>query len=1028
MAATVINQITNTSTASQVIQPTPKPGEVLIGKDPTGREVWAKPVSPEQAQATAQITQQISSGQIGAIISSTGEILATYKPGTSPPMREVMEHLNKPQNQPNITQQNQIIDTSKIVLGPSVPVSQPKPSMVPPGTTTQSVNVPVPEYRQIGYTTYNVSATEVRSEYGTIQKPDAGKLFDVEAIGKGAPSGSIVEKTPTGATIRVPEWAALPPGVFESPGTSIYVKTEGGRTIEKGVMPTQDLLQPQASKMFLEEPFIRFSADPNAIISGKVVSIGHALFSDQSIDLIASQIKAEPASPQGFVLRPSFSAASVPVGKDIARRYVQEAYIANLPYEQRQGAAIQLWQQNIMTSATQSAPGIFITSYFGGAVLGKAFSVAPSIIGRTATTAASYTFAATTTALLAQNVWGTMTSTALKPEQKVAELAVVAGAVYTGYKGFKEGPNIQSPIAYGKVMSQGGDVIYRGVYLQKGYATLPLVGESGGKLIIGMPSPERIALAAGDLPRLQGNLGREIGIQALKTRYPDYVIEWKQDLFSLSSPLISQKSAFIAKTLEFEKVGFAPKQAKILTDYLAYESKYAIRGSAGESPQLAEHLKGENIFGKIGDVDIQVGAGKAETGKLVKGLFEKYKAAGYDVKITTPEENFLATGRRTSTTILNLGTPARPLSKGGMALSFKPVGAEEYVYLGGKGAEIGEGIMRQPLIDIQGVKVQALGEQLGYRYLLTSTPQKESFAPLPSRSPQKGKLDVPRLPVDIESQLLSREASVSQAINPLYRAQTTYLRALQMKIFGGPPGTIPLYESDSTGLIGRTASGTYDYYPVESYYRGRVSSSPGALAGSSGGTATSSPGALSLISKFTAPQSRIVVPSQPSYGSAPSGYESPLSPIGYIQPPITPPQRSVPSRYTGTQYTFIPLPTKEQGYLYGGSYGERKQKRQLPVGRIAWKQGAVFKVWYAPFGQKNVKTTRRPIEGVQYFKGFGSASRSAVKRGGVVPEKASRTMGIVRITARTPKEKPSLTFMSRGRQTGKKKEKSWLGL
>jgi hypothetical protein len=98
-------------------------------------------------------------------------------------------------------------------------------------------------------------------------------------------------------------------------------------------------------------------------------------------------------------------------------------------------------------------------------------------------------------------------------------------------------------------------------------------------------------------------------------------------------------------------------------------------------------------------------------------------------------------------------------------------------------------------------------------------------------------------------------------------------------------------------------------------------------------------------------------------------------------------------------------------------FGEEPLQRAKKVGELAWKQGAFFKTWRFPFGQKDVTTTRKPLKGVPYEKGFGSASRSAVKRGEWIPEEVSRKMGVVSMTAYTPDGKPELTFkgIKRGR-------------
>lgn len=1015
------------------------PGQVYIGTDPTGKPVYGTPVSAETAQRQDVLTKAAAQGHIVPE-------LGVYQPGNVNYPKPAAPQ--EPQNQ---QVQTKLPDLSNVRIVRTETIT-PQAQYRQPGET-ERINVPVPDYRVIGYTSYKVSETEVRSEYGSVQKPETGKVFDVEAIVKGTPGGSFIEKVPGGVVIKVPEWAALPPGMLEKPGTSLYVRTQGGITQEKGVISSAELLGDIAAKEYMSANF-----------GSKITAVGHTLFSEYSKPLFVSQIKTGTSEYTGkprLVLAINESAAAGVIGKDIIRRYTINQYLKNLPSGQRDAETLRIWQEGIGTSLTQSVPGTIITSYAGGLVLGKVFSVAPSVLGTQAAKAASYTFGGLMTGALVGNVVSTITSTRLTGAEKAVELAVVGGAVWAGYEGFKEGPNVQSPIGAGKVKSeqlvfrkppagsgltkaeykqlQGSDVIYEGIYLQKGYKIQPIIGESGGKIILGMPKTEQIALEPGALPELRGNIGRSIGIQALKGIYSPEEIVWKTKLFTLSSTLVSQKSAFTAKTLELERLGLDPKQAKIFVKTMSENAKIAmIRGSAGENIQLPESFrskdiprgKSEGVFGKVGDIDIQVGKSKEQTFSLAENIYQQYKAAGYKITISSPEEVMAIRGRKTATTIINIETSTRKLIPGdiksGLSLSFKPIGSEEYVYLGGKQNEIGEGIYRTEPIKIQKVSVQTLGEQLGYRYVLTTTPQLKGFGPLASRAPSKGKLDVPRLPIDIESQLQSREASIQQVINPFYKAETSYLRNLQTDIYGAPTqGTI--ITSDTTGLITQP-SAEYAYSPYESYYGGKKTISPEYLSAYRSSRISTMPSALSGMSTlptksaYTAPISPTISPIQ-----APKQSVS-ASTFSAVASPFIGPQRPVPSRMVGSQYIFIPLNEKQYGYGLGMSGQKRGERKRQPIGRVAWKQGAVYKVWYAPFGQKNVRTTRRPLEGVQYYKGFRSATKSAVRRGGVVPEKISRTMGIVRLTARTPRDKPSLMFKSRSVQTKKVRKGGWLGL
>ena len=97
---------------------------------------------------------------------------------------------------------------------------------------------------------------------------------------------------------------------------------------------------------------------------------------------------------------------------------------------------------------------------------------------------------------------------------------------------------------------------------------------------------------------------------------------------------------------------------------------------------------------------------------------------------------------------------------------------------------------------------------------------------------------------------------------------------------------------------------------------------------------------------------------------------------------------------------------------------------------IAWKHGIMYKmIWYPYDKKENIYNSRKPIAGVKYLKGVGSASESAIARG-VPPEVIKRTMGIVEITFTTAKgKKPVLTYapspmVQSGRPTTKARPKA----
>jgi hypothetical protein len=74
---------------------------------------------------------------------------------------------------------------------------------------------------------------------------------------------------------------------------------------------------------------------------------------------------------------------------------------------------------------------------------------------------------------------------------------------------------------------------------------------------------------------------------------------------------------------------------------------------------------------------------------------------------------------------------------------------------------------------------------------------------------------------------------------------------------------------------------------------------------------------------------------------------------------------------------------------------------------IAWKQGIMYKAIYPPYGKKDIINSRKPIEGVKYYEGAGSAQRSALSKG-LPPEVVKRKMGIVTIEFNTGKDRTKL--------------------
>jgi len=76
-------------------------------------------------------------------------------------------------------------------------------------------------------------------------------------------------------------------------------------------------------------------------------------------------------------------------------------------------------------------------------------------------------------------------------------------------------------------------------------------------------------------------------------------------------------------------------------------------------------------------------------------------------------------------------------------------------------------------------------------------------------------------------------------------------------------------------------------------------------------------------------------------------------------------------------------------------------------GIIAWKQGWCYKLIFPPYFQDNIINSRKPLAGVKYYKGAGSAMKSIIARHGYVPPEVLRDMGIQDLIIRTPWEKKS---------------------
>ena len=81
-------------------------------------------------------------------------------------------------------------------------------------------------------------------------------------------------------------------------------------------------------------------------------------------------------------------------------------------------------------------------------------------------------------------------------------------------------------------------------------------------------------------------------------------------------------------------------------------------------------------------------------------------------------------------------------------------------------------------------------------------------------------------------------------------------------------------------------------------------------------------------------------------------------------------------------------------------------------GLIAWKQGSVYKIWFYPYGENDLKTSGKPIFGVIYAEGLGSVQKSIVQIGDMINRPLKHDLGIVKIDIPYTgmKTKPDIKF------------------
>jgi hypothetical protein len=170
------------------------------------------------------------------------------------------------------------------------------------------------------------------------------------------------------------------------------------------------------------------------------------------------------------------------------------------------------------------------------------------------------------------------------------------------------------------------------------------------------------------------------------------------------------------------------------------------------------------------------------------------------------------------------------------------------------------------------------------------------------------------------------------------------------------------------------------------------------------------------------------------YGGVPTKYpEKPPYPPSTKYPPTTqypssvyPPKAPYPTPVTPATPKYPPtmptIPGKQPpvgGITIKTKHGDKYLSQGDLQASIAWRQGKLqgnrplYKLWFPPYGQKDIHNSLTAIEGVEYKEGLRSAYESAkVLFGGDIPNHIQRTMGVVNIHAyRGPdKTKPVLHF------------------
>jgi len=176
-----------------------------------------------------------------------------------------------------------------------------------------------------------------------------------------------------------------------------------------------------------------------------------------------------------------------------------------------------------------------------------------------------------------------------------------------------------------------------------------------------------------------------------------------------------------------------------------------------------------------------------------------------------------------------------------------------------------------------------------------------------------------------------------------------------------------------------------------------LSLSPSQLASISGGKVSPS-----IASPKISPSPK----ASPSMSVAPSISASP-SPSGSPSPRPTPSPSPYPSPTPVPTPTPGPAPIGKKPPPIPPKVAISKLTKAQREGLIAYKMGWCYKVFFPPYGQDDIIHSKKPMQGVKYFSGPGSAMKSIIARHGPVPPEVRRDMGMMHVIIRTPWEKTS---------------------